>query len=75
VGHVVRSGASGARNIVALFFMLRWAQFGSHKNRVGTCYAEGVFLHPVLSACHIVHSDAKRQHIIFHAQLGLVWFP
>jgi hypothetical protein len=42
-GHVVHSGASGPRNINALFFMLGWDWCGFHKKHVGTHYAELVF--------------------------------
>jgi hypothetical protein len=47
MGHVVDSGASGARNIDALFFMLRWDWCGFHKERVRTCNIKTVFMHPV----------------------------
>jgi hypothetical protein len=43
VSRVVYCGASGARNIDALFFMLWWARSGLKKKRVGTRYAEHVF--------------------------------
>jgi hypothetical protein len=36
-GHVVHFGASGARNINKLFFMLEWDQYRFHKKRGGTC--------------------------------------
>jgi hypothetical protein len=42
-GHVVHSGASGARNIDTLFFMLVCDLYGFHKKRVGTCYAKLLF--------------------------------
>jgi hypothetical protein len=49
------------------------------QKRVKTPYAELVFLHRVVSAGHVVHSDAfrgaKRRSIIFHARVGLVRFP
>jgi hypothetical protein len=35
-GHVVHSGAYGARSIDALFFMLLWDQYGFHKKHVRT---------------------------------------
>jgi hypothetical protein len=55
-GHVVQSSASRARNIDALFFMLRWAQCGLHKKRDGKRNAELVFLHSVGSTVYVVHS-------------------
>jgi hypothetical protein len=39
-GHVVHSGASGARNVIALIFMLTWDRYGFNKKCVGTRYAE-----------------------------------
>jgi hypothetical protein len=52
----VRCGASEARNIDALLFILRWARCGSNKKHVRTRYAKLVFLHPVESASHVVCS-------------------
>jgi hypothetical protein len=55
----VHSGASRVQNIDVLFFVLRWAQYGFHKRRVGTHYVELVLLDPVGYAGHVVHSDAS----------------
>jgi hypothetical protein len=58
-GHVVHFGASGARNIDVLFFILGWDQYGLHKKRAGTRYAELVFFHPVGFVGHVVRSGAS----------------
>jgi hypothetical protein len=59
-GHVVDSGASGKRNVIALFFMLLWDRYGFDNERARTRYAELLFLHPMGSMGHLVHSGASR---------------
>jgi hypothetical protein len=59
VGHVMHFGASGVRNIDALFFILQWAQCSFHKKRIWTRYVELVFLHEVRTAGHVMHSGAS----------------
>jgi hypothetical protein len=59
-GNEVHSGASGAQNVDALFFMFGWAQSGLHRKHAGTCYAQLVFLHPIGSAGLVVHYGASR---------------
>jgi hypothetical protein len=62
--HEVHSGASGARNAKAQFFMLRWDWCCFHKKRTGTSYVEFVFLHPVGYAGHVVQYGAfEVQHV------------
>jgi hypothetical protein len=58
-GHVLHSGASRARNIETLYFILRWAQCESHKKRTGTHYVELVFLHLVWSMGHVVRAGSS----------------
>jgi hypothetical protein len=60
VGHLVHSGASGARNVNSLFFMLRWARCCFHKKHTRTHYVELMFLHLVGSVGLVVHSGASR---------------
>jgi hypothetical protein len=47
IGHIVHSGAFGARNFEALFVMLRWDRYRFYKKRDGTRYTKLLFLHPV----------------------------
>jgi hypothetical protein len=58
-GHVVHSGAFGARNVEALLLKLEWSHYGFDKMCAGTRYAELVFLHPVGFAGHVVHTGAS----------------
>jgi hypothetical protein len=46
-------------NIDTLFSILWWDRYEFHKKHAGTRYAELVFLHPVVSAFHVVHSGAS----------------
>jgi hypothetical protein len=55
----VHSGASGARNVVAIFFMLVWARYDFNKKRAGAHFVEIVFLHLVRAAGHVVHYGAS----------------
>jgi hypothetical protein len=62
-GHVVRSGASGARNIDALFFMFGWAYAGPTRSTVGHTGICGS-----RSAFRCVQA-VKHQHTIFRAHV------
>jgi hypothetical protein len=59
VSHIVHYSASGPRNIDALFFMLGWDLNRFDKRHGGTCYIKLMFLHPVGSACNVVHYGAS----------------
>jgi hypothetical protein len=61
----VHSSASGVQNVNALFFMLWWDRCGFDKNPIGTHYVELVFLHPVGSVGHVVHSSVRNVDALF----------
>jgi hypothetical protein len=56
----VKSGVSGPQNLNVLLFMLGWDQYRFDKKRVGTRYAEHVFVHQGRSTCHVGHFGAER---------------
>jgi hypothetical protein len=64
VGHVVHFGASGARKVIALLFMLGWDRYGFEKKRAWTSYAKPVFLCPVGYAGRVVHSGVYGAQIV-----------
>jgi hypothetical protein len=75
-GHIVCCGATRMRNIDALFFMLEWAWWESHKKHVGLSYIEHKFLHLVGSADHIAcccATGAWNVDTIFDARMGSLW--
>jgi hypothetical protein len=45
--------------MISLFFMHRYDQYGFNKKRIGTRYAEYVFVHLVGTVGHIVHSGVS----------------
>jgi hypothetical protein len=58
-GHVVHSGASGAQNVDAIFFMLVRDWYSFHKKCAEARYAELVVLQSVQSVGHVLHSEAS----------------
>jgi hypothetical protein len=69
----VHFGTSGPQNVNAIFFMYGWVRYDFHKKRVRTRYTELVFLHPVRSAGHIMHSGAYRARNIDALFFVLAW--
>jgi hypothetical protein len=55
----VCSGASGVRNVDALFFIPAWARRGSHKKHVETCCTELMLLLWVGCRGHVVRTSAS----------------
>jgi hypothetical protein len=59
VGHKGHSSASGAQNVDALSFILKWDRYGINKKCTEKSYAKLMLLHPVGSVGHVVHSSAS----------------
>jgi hypothetical protein len=47
-------------------FILRWDQYGFDKKRIGRCYTELVFLHPIGYAGHVAHSGTSGHETSTH---------
>jgi hypothetical protein len=62
-----------ARNIDAIFVMLGLDCYGFYKKCIGTRSAELVFLNPVGSVCHVVHSSASGAQNIEALFVTLEW--
>jgi hypothetical protein len=69
----MQSSASGTRNVDTLFFMLVWDCYMFDKRRVRRRYAELVFLHPVGSAGHVLHSCASGARNVDALFFMLLW--
>jgi hypothetical protein len=59
--------------VIALFFMLGWDRYGFDEKCVGARYTEVVFLHPMGSAGHIVHSAASMERNMIARFFMLGW--
>jgi hypothetical protein len=59
--------------------MLGWDRYGFDRKSDGTRYAKILFLHPMGSVGHVVHSSAlgalNVPALFFHARVGPVQFP
>jgi hypothetical protein len=61
------------QNINTPFFILLWGRCGSHKRRLGTCYAKLMFLHPARSIGQIACFGASVVQNINTLFLMLGW--
>jgi hypothetical protein len=62
--------------VTVLFFMLGWDWYGFDRKSAGVCYADLVFMHPLGSVGHIVHSGVfrARNMLALFFMLGWDWY-